>query len=97
MRRVTLACRSRLATIGMRGADDRAQALQQFAFGIVHVFGHGRAVQVQIDRVEAAAPCVADDVLGDALEGLARDMRRRAGAPPRPTAAASSRVPLRCG
>jgi hypothetical protein len=65
-----------------RGPDRRAQPLQQFAFGIVDMLGHRSAVQVEVDRVEAAAPRVADDVLGDALEGLAGDMRRRAGAGP---------------
>ena len=70
-------------------ADDGAQPLQQFALGIVMPFGDCRAVQVEVDRVEAVGRGVAqirDDLAGDALERVGRDAvaRHRAGPERRP-------------
>ena len=61
-----------------RVTDHGAQALQQFTLGVVHMFGHRSPVQVEIDGVEAALFRVADDLRGDALEGVARDVCRGA-------------------
>ena len=55
-----------------RRADHRTQALQQLAFGIVHVLGHRRTMQVEVDDVEAHG--------GDRGEALGR---RGEGARPR--------------
>ena len=68
MRAVTLACRSSAGDDRHRGADDRADAREQLALGIVGAFGDRGAVQVEEDRVEAAALQVFDDLAADALE-----------------------------
>ena len=62
--------------------DCRTHALQQLAFGIVHALGHGSAVQVEVDRVEATGAQVFEHLGGDALEGIARDAVRRHRAGP---------------
>jgi hypothetical protein len=59
-------------------ADDRAQALQQFAFGVVGGFGDRRAVQVEIDRVDRAGGAeIGGDLVADALERRRGDAVRR--------------------
>ena len=62
-------------------ADHLAHARQNFAFAVVEMFGHHRAVQVEIDRIERAGGCDAvDHHLDDALERILGDMGRGAGA-----------------
>ncbi|CPN83353.1 Uncharacterised protein [Bordetella pertussis] len=67
---------------GRGGADGVAQAAQEFAFAVVVVFGDHGAVQVQVDGVVAAGAGGRLDLAGDTLEGVARDVRRGAGAGP---------------
>ncbi len=57
-------------------ADHLSHAGEDFAFAVVVMLGHHRAVQVEIDRIELACRCKAvDHRLGDALEGVLGDMR----------------------
>ena len=95
--RVTLACRSRLATMRHRGADHaRAGAAAARLRSRRHArppprrAGRGRWRRGRPRRARASRRCA-----GDALEGVARDMRRRAWRRPRPRARASSRARAR--
>ncbi len=63
-------------------AHRRTQPGQQFAFAVVVLVGHHRAVQVQIDRVGPLCARGVHDLAGDALERIGGHMRRRAGAGP---------------
>ena len=42
-----LTCRSSVPTIGVSGTDDRADAPQQLALGVVIAVGHHGAVQLE--------------------------------------------------
>ena len=54
-------------------ADHLADAGENFAFAVVEMFGHHRAVQVEIDRVERSGGGDAvDHLLDDALERIRR-------------------------
>ena len=62
-------------------ADHLAHAAQNFAFAVVEMLGHHRAVQVEIDRIERAGIGDAvDHHLDDALERIPGDMGRGTGA-----------------
>ena len=63
--------------------DDAAHARQQFAFAIVEVLGDHRAVQVEVDAVDAASLLQpAQHFADDPLVRVARDVRgRRCRAP----------------
>ena len=59
-------------------ADHLAHARQNFAFAVVEMLGHHRAVQIEIDRIERAGGRDAvDHHFGDALEGIPGDMGAR--------------------
>ena len=61
-------------------ADHLAHPRQNFAFAVVVMFGHHRAVQVEIDGIEGAGVGDAvDHLIHDAFECILRDMRRWAG------------------
>ena len=83
---VMLACGSRLAAIGMVGADDGADAAEQFAFGVVEALRHHGAVQFEEDAVEGT--CLhrvgqgGDQEGGDALEGFGGDRAGGVGEAP---------------
>jgi hypothetical protein len=62
---------------GHRQPDDGAQPLERLAFAVVDMFRDRRAVQVEVDGVKALALRVLEQRAGDALVGVARDMRRR--------------------
>ena len=66
---------------GRLRADQGAQAADQFALAVEGVLGHGRAMQVEVDRVQAAGrgqcgPGVVGDAGRDAFEGVLRDIGR---------------------
>ena len=64
-------------------ADDGAHAAQKLAFAVLQMFGHHRAVEVQIDGVHGPrAPQVVHDHAGDALIGLLLDLGGGAGIRP---------------
>jgi len=62
-------------------ADHLAHACQNFAFAVIVMFRHHRAVQVEIDRIERAGACDAVDHLrDDAFERVFGHVGRGAGA-----------------
>jgi hypothetical protein len=64
--------------------DCCAHATEDLAFAIVVLFGHHRAVQIEVDAVHRPGRLKARDYLAhDSLEGIARDVRRRARRRPR--------------
>ncbi|KGD18181.1 transcriptional regulator, LysR family domain protein [Burkholderia pseudomallei] len=73
-------------------ADDPPHAREELAFAVVELLGDHRAVQVEIDRVEAARLDRGDDLAADPLERAARHVRRRARARPHDR---QQRVPAR--
>ena len=60
-------------------ADDGAQALQQFAFAVIRVFGHHGAVQAEQDAVEFFRLGSLDDLAGQEFIGFDRHRAGRLG------------------
>ena len=80
--------------MGTRGPTNLRIARQQLAFAVVEMLGDHGAVQVEIHAVDWAERGEArEHVADDALEGIARDVRRGGrGAPHQPGGAMSERV-----
>ena len=61
------------------------QSRDQLAFAVVGMFGHSRAMQVEVNPIQALRHCrlrILQNGLRDALESILRDVRRRTGAGP---------------